>query len=172
MRKTLTFLLLPVLLSASNFAAAEMLFGYVVGITNGDTITLMEGVNLERRIRIGGIEVPEKGPLSDRAKQNLETLALGKAAAVEWSRVDRHGHIIGKVTVDGRDVALRQIEAGLARSGTRGKEPSEHNRSLYEDAEKQARAAGLGLWGDPLSVPPSAYRQHAAIAQSRQIQIH
>lgn len=114
MQKALSFALLLVLVLISKLAAAEMLFGYVIGISDGDTITLLEGSDLQHKIRIGGIDVPEKAqPFGERAKQNLTALALGKPAAVEWSRLDRHGRIIGKVTVDAHDLGLRQIEAGL-----------------------------------------------------------
>jgi endonuclease YncB( thermonuclease family) len=168
MPKTCSFVLLSILLLVSKLAAAETFFGYVVGVPEGDVITVLEGSSVYHKIRISGIDTPEKAQgLADRSKQNLTALAFGKPAAVQWSKLDRYGRILGKVTVDGHDLGLQQIEVGLAWCNDSLKEQSERDRANYEDAENQARAAGLGLWGEAHSAPPSNYRHHASFRRDR-----
>ena len=62
-------------------ASAETLTGRVVGIADGDTITVLDTSNQQHRIRLNGIDAPEKKQaFGSRAKQNLSSLAFGKDA--------------------------------------------------------------------------------------------
>ena len=101
--------------TASCPSRAPRLSPRVVGVSDGDTITVLDSYNQQHRIRLYGIDAPEKKqPFGSRAKQNLSSLAFGRGATVEWSKTDRYGRIVGKVTVSGEDVGLRQLQAGLA----------------------------------------------------------
>jgi endonuclease YncB( thermonuclease family) len=153
-------LLLLSLALLAPLACAETLTGRVVGIADGDTITVLDTSNQQHRIRLNGIDAPEKKqPFGSRAKQNLSSLAFGKDARVEWSKLDRYGRIVGKVIVDGQDVGLQQVQAGLAwwyRQYAR--EQSPQDQVNYARAEEAARLARLGLWSDAQSIPPWEYR--------------
>ena len=86
-------------------------------------------------------------------------LAFAKYAVVEWTKPDRYGRIIGKVTVDGQDVGLQQIEAGLAWWYRRyAREQSPVGQVTYARAEDGARIARVGLWQDSQALPPWEYR--------------
>jgi endonuclease YncB( thermonuclease family) len=86
---------------SSSSLAAETLAGRVVAIADGDTLTILDSSNEQHRIRLSGIDAPEKKqPFGSRAKQNLSSLAFGKDALVEWSKLDRYERIVGKVTVN------------------------------------------------------------------------
>ncbi len=141
---------------------AETISCRVVGIADGDTLTILDSSNQQHRVRLSGIDAPEKKqPFGSRAKQNLSALAFGKGATVEWSKLDRYGRIVGKVTVNGEDVGLQQLQAGLAwwyRQYAR--EQSPQDRASYSQAENEARMARVGLWGDSQSVPPWEYRHN------------
>src|SRR5205809_7677793 len=59
-------------------ALAENFTGRVVGISDGDTITVMHNGRGEK-IRLFGIDCPENGqPFSSRAEQFISSLAFGK----------------------------------------------------------------------------------------------
>ncbi len=139
---------------------AESLAGRVVGIADGDTLTILDSSNQQHRIRLSGIDAPEKRqPFGSRAKESLSALAFGKGATVEWSKRDRYGRIVGKVTVNGEDVGLQQLQSGLAwwyRQYAR--EQNAQDRAIYAQAEDAARATRLGVWSDPQAVPPWEYR--------------
>jgi endonuclease YncB( thermonuclease family) len=83
---------------------AQTLSGRVVGIADGDTLTILDTSNQQHRIRLNGIDAPEKKqPFGSRSKQNLAALAFAKHAVVEWTKPDRYERIVGKMIVDGQE---------------------------------------------------------------------
>ena len=95
-------------LSAQTFTAK------VVGVHDGDTITVYDGRE-QTRIRLDGIDCPETGAdFSNRAKQLTSDLVFGKQVHLEGKETDRYGRLVARVIVDGRDVSLALVEAGLA----------------------------------------------------------
>jgi endonuclease YncB( thermonuclease family) len=72
---------------------------------------------------------------------------------IEWSKHDRYGHIVGKVTLDGRDVCLvEQVRAGMAwHYKYYQNEQTLEDQKLYAEGEDSARSAKIGLWVDPRS---------------------
>ena len=89
--------------------AQERFAGRVVGITDGDTISVMrEGRSV--RVRLEGIDCPEKGQDSgQRAKQFTSDMAFAKDAVIEVRDVDRYGRLVARVNVDGEDVSLALV---------------------------------------------------------------
>lgn len=148
-------------------AHAATLEGRVVGITDGDTVTVLVD-RREVKVRVAGIDAPEKKQaFGQRSKEHLSDCAFGKAVSVEWSKTDRYGRTIGKVTVDGVDCGLRQVQDGLAwHYKAYAKEQSATDRGSYADAEFQAVARKAGLWSDPHPTPPWEFR-HPASANHR-----
>jgi len=78
-----SLLILSVLLIGA--AHADTLTGRVVGITDGDTITLLDADRQQHKIRLQGIDAPEKAqPFGQRSKQNLSRMVFGKNVRVDW----------------------------------------------------------------------------------------
>jgi endonuclease YncB( thermonuclease family) len=76
--------------------AADLL-GRVVGVSDGDTITVLDTNHFDHRIRLAGIDAPEKSqPLGERAKQSLWRADYGRDVRVEWDRRDRYGRACGQ----------------------------------------------------------------------------
>lgn len=140
-------------------AGANTLEGKVVGITDGDTITVLIDRH-EIKIRVAGIDAPEKRqPFGQRSKEHLSDCAFGKSVAIEWSKTDRYGRTIGKVLSSGVDCGLRQIQDGMAwHYKAYAKEQTAKDRAAYSEAESQARASKAGLWSDLHSTPPWEFR--------------
>ena len=114
----LTALLLAALLAGNAFAATFA--GRVVGIHDGDSITVLDATKTQYKIRLAAIDAPElKQAFGAASKKNLSALVYDVDVAVEWSKRDRHKRIVGKVLVDeiGADCALRSclksLDAGL-----------------------------------------------------------
>jgi endonuclease YncB( thermonuclease family) len=147
---------------------AETLVGKVVGITDGDTITVLDDANRQHKIRLSGIDAPEKDQeFGSRSKQNLSELVYGKNVSVEWSKTDKYGRTLGKVLVDGKDVNLSQVKAGLAwHYKAYENEQSQEDRQAYADAENNARAKRIGLLSSGQATPPWDYRHGKAPASS------
>ena len=141
-------------------AHAENITGRVVGVADGDTVTVLDSDKVQHKIRLSGIDAPEtKQPFGNRSKESLSELAFGKTVNVETEKRDRYGRQIGKVLVNGRDVNLVQVERGMAwfyRLYQR--EQSPNDRRLYEAAETAAKADKRGLWRDANPVPPWEFR--------------
>lgn len=132
--------------SHSDERAPDLLVGKVVGVTDGDTLTLL--VDREQvRIRLAQIDAPEKGqPFGKRAKSELSRMAFGKQARVEIVDVDRYGRTVGEVHIDGLHVNLEMVRLGYAWAYT------EYARSTeIIDLEDEARREQRGLWRLPLS---------------------
>lgn len=155
-------------------ALAAELSGRVVAISDGDTITVLDNAKTQHKIRLMGIDAPEKAqPFGNRSKQNLSYLVYDKPVSVEWTKHDRYGRIVGKVMVSssdtcpeareecakGLDAGLAQITAGLAWHYKQyAKEQTPEDRERYAFAEKEAKAKRAGLWRDKNPVPPWGWR--------------
>ncbi len=121
--------------------AAEIFTGRVVGVSDGDTISVMRDGHAVR-VRLEGIDCPENSQdFGQRAKQFAAALVFQKTVTVDVRDVDRYGRLVGRVFVDGRDVSLALVQAGLAWHYKRYSD-----EAALGDAEQQARAVEQGLW--------------------------
>lgn len=95
-------------------------------------------------------------------------MVFGKTVTVEWVKRDRYGRVLGRVLLDGQDINLAQLKAGLAwyyRAYESDIEPA--RRKPYADAEAEAKAAKRGLWTDPNPQPPWDFRRTGAATVTR-----
>ena len=116
------YLLAACLLIAQLTCAAE-LTGVIVGISDGDTLTVLVD-KTPYTIRLAGIDAPEsRQTFGQASKQHLSALAYKKAVTVLWDKKDRYGRIVGKVLVGGMDICLAQIKVGLAWHYTPARSP-------------------------------------------------
>src|SRR5262245_6273988 len=132
--------------------------GRVVGVSDGDTITVMHQGRGER-VRLYGIDdAPERGqPFSNRAKQFVSDLCYHEEVRVEVKGQDRYQRTIAEVILpDGRILNYEIVKAGLAWWFRRyaPKDPT------LEGLEFQARQARRGLWSDRDPVPPWEFRRN------------
>jgi micrococcal nuclease len=139
---------------------ADTFAGRVVRVLDGDTVEVLDADNSLHRVRLAGIDAPEKAqPFGNRAKQNILDLVGGQAVEVEWSKLDRYGRTVGKLICAGQDANLAMVSAGLAWWYRQyASEQSPADRGLYETAETKARGEHRGLWTDPAPVPPWNWR--------------
>ena len=93
---------------------ADTLLGKVINVADGDTITLLDDTNTQHKIRLAGIDAPEKRQaFGNVSKQSLADMVAGQSVAVEWVKVDRYGRKVGKVLLAGLDCNLVQVKRGL-----------------------------------------------------------
>ena len=134
--------------------------GKVIDVADGDTITVLDANQQRHKIRLAGIDAPERGQaFGVRSKENLAKWIYAREAIIEALKKDRSGMLAARVFVDGHDAGLEQIRAGLAWwDRTSASEQTRDDRELYELAEKRAREQKLRLWRDPEPVPPWEWR--------------
>lgn len=129
----------------------------VSGHREFDTLRVLDDANVQHKVRLQGIDAPERGqPFGTVARDRLAALTMGKAVAVHDDGRDKWGRTLGRIEVEGQDVNRQMVAEGLAWHYVR-----------YSDdaglaaAEREARAAGRGLWRDREPVPPWEWRATA-----------
>jgi endonuclease YncB( thermonuclease family) len=137
-------LFLGIALAGALFAtptAAIEFVGKVVGVTDGDTLTVLTAQRQQHRVRLSGIDTPERRQAFGQvSKQHLSDLAYDKTVSVVFHKRDRYQRIVGKVLVNGADAGLDQIETGMAWHFKRyEREQLPEDRVAYTRAEETAR---------------------------------
>ena len=128
--------------------------GKVVGVHDGDTLTVLVGQK-QFKIRLDGIDAPELSQSFGRvSKQFASDFAFGKMAEVRVSGIDRYGRTLGEVFILGKSLNEALVAAGLAWHY------KQYSKDLRLAAlELEARKKHLGLWKDPKPLPPWEYRR-------------
>ncbi|GHD55758.1 thermonuclease family protein [Jeongeupia chitinilytica] len=148
-------------------AAGQAIRGTVVGIADGDTLTLLDAERREYRLRLAFIDAPEKAqPYGNVAKQALSDRIYRKVVDAEVIDVDRYQRGVAVIRLDGEDINYAQVKAGLAWHYTRyaGKQ-TQGDFAAYEAALQAARAGRLGLWQQPGAEPPWDFRRNKRAAE-------
>lgn len=132
-----------------------LLLGLVVGISDGDTLTLLTPEKQEVRVRLAEIDAPEKAqPFGQRSKQSLSDLCYMQQARLQVVDTDRYGRAVARVSCAGTDANAAQVSTGLAWVYIKyAKDPA-----LFQ-LQQEARDANRGLWADPSPVPPWDFRK-------------
>ena len=95
--------------------AFSQLTGKVVSISDGDTFTLLTTEQHQIKIRLYGIDRPEKGqPFGNAAKKYLSLLISSKEVQVIDKGLDRYGRTIGMTIVSGTNVNELRLKQGYA----------------------------------------------------------
>ena len=147
----------------------------MIKVADGDTVTILDDLGEKHRIRLTGIDAPEKNqPYGNASTQSLGKLLSGKAVTIEYNKHDRYQRVVGKVLVvpSGEvfcmalncvkkiDAGLEQIKAGLAWHYKKYQgEQSYEDRSLYSEGELEARVKQMGLWKGEDPMAPWEWRK-------------
>jgi micrococcal nuclease len=129
--------------------------GKVVGVQDGDTITVLQN-GRPRRVRLYGIDAPEKSqPFGKRARQFAAKKVFGKVVTVKIkAKAGKYGRVIGEVFVEGRSLNEALVRSGLAwwyrKYARRAK--------VLAVLESEAKRARRGLWSDTKPTPPWVFR--------------
>lgn len=155
-------LIVLLLLALSAHAHAETLTGRVVGVADGDTLTVLDSNKGLTKIRLHQIDAPEKKQdFGQRSKQSLSDLVYGKQVRVEVFDTDKYGRTVGKVWVGGTDANLEQVKRGMAWVYEKYA-----NEPAYFAAERTAKSGRVGLWNQPNPIPPWVFRHPDRAATS------
>ncbi len=140
-------------------ATAEAITGKVVGVHDGDTLTLLvtaDGHKSTDKIRLAEIDAPElHQPWGKKSKQALSALTFQKTVTAKVLSTDRYGRKVADIYADGRwvnEAMVAQGDAWVYRKYNRSQSMLLH--------EKTARKQRLGLWALPAKdqVPPWEWR--------------
>lgn len=163
--KRASLIALAFALAAPLASFAADLTGKVVRVIDGDTFVLLlekpDGTKQQQRIRITSIDAPEETQAFYQvAKDHLGQLIHEHTVKVEPKKTDVYGRTVGKVTMDGNDVGLEQVRAGLAwYARAYASALPLQEQGYYLSAESSARHRREGLWTDANPTPPWAFRK-------------
>lgn len=134
--------------------AAPPFSGKVVGVADGDTLTVLTDAT-PVKVRLAEIDAPEKKQdFGWRAQQSLAALCFGQQAVVLQSKTDFYGRTVARVRCQNIDASLHQVQQGLAWAYT-----AYLTDPGIASAEQLARASALGLWVDAEPTAPWAFRK-------------
>lgn len=131
--------------------------GKVVGIAEGDTLTLLTDKKETVKIRIFAVDAPESGQaFGKNAKEALSRLTFGKRVEFNPENKDRYGRVVSKITLpDGKDAGAEMLRLGMCWwYRDYGKK-----EKTYGELEETARKARVGLWRDKEPVAPWVWRK-------------
>ena len=134
--------------AASPCDAGSCLDAVVVGVTDGDTVTLLMeegGSRYQVRLRLKDVAAPERDrPWGAQSTRALSGKILRRQVRVMTQGKDQYGRMLGRIYLDGRDINREMVREGHAWAFRRHLS----DRSLLE-AERRAQASRAGLWSLP-----------------------
>ena len=134
--------------------ANEILEGRVVGVHDGDTVTLLISGNHQIKVRLAQIDAPELDQaFGQQSKHSLSAMVFNKTSKVEKETIDKYGRTVGTLLVDGLDANKEQVKLGMAWVYRKYL----HDQSLLS-IEQTARQSKVGLWADGNPMAPWDYR--------------
>ena len=130
----------------------DFTIGKVIAIIDGDTYDLLINGNQTVRIRMEGIDAPERGmPFYKVSKNFLGALCFNKQVKfIPTKEPDSHNRLIGFTYLDnGAELSHEMVKAGLAWHFKRFNSDQD-----LSELEIEARNAKLGLWSEINPMPP------------------
>ncbi len=130
----------------------------VIRILDGDTVEIMGKGRKSYKVRLSGLDAPEKKqPYGKKSQQALAKLAFKKIVCVKGVKRDCYGRTIARLYVGNQDINAAMIEQGAAwvyRPYARGSTFT----SFYK-AETMAKNNKIGLWALNKPIPPWEWRR-------------
>jgi endonuclease YncB( thermonuclease family) len=129
--------------------------GVVRHVVDGDTIDVTRVNGEVVRVRLEGIDCPERNqPFSRAATAFTRQLVFEKAVKVAGTTWDQYGRLVARVSIGGEDVSVGLLQAGLAWHFLKYS-----SDRVLAGAESRARQDRRGLWSEASPVPPWVQRR-------------
>lgn len=142
-------LLLPITIFSQTIAK-------VVGISDGDTITVLLEGNIQKKLRLAEVDCPESGqPFGKKAKQFTSDQVFGKQISFVETDTDRYGRTIAKVYYDKE----KYLSAEIIRAGLGWWYHYFSKDKSLGVLQEEAKSRKLGLWQEENALSPWEYRK-------------
>jgi len=104
-----------ILIFSLSVSASDIIEGRVVGVHDGDTVTLLLDGNQQLKVRLAQIDAPELDQaFGQQSKQSLSDMVFNKTIKVEKETIDKYGRTVGTLIVDSLDANKEQVKRGMA----------------------------------------------------------
>lgn len=148
-------LLFPIVL----FCQTQIILGKLIDIDDGDTFTILTADHTQYKIRLNGIDCPEKGQdFGKKAKDYTYQFCAGKTVVAELLSKDKYSRNIANVTVNGINLNSSLVAKGLAWHYTKYS-----NDANLAKLEQEARAKGTNIWSLSNPMAPWIYRHRGEL---------
>lgn len=145
---------LGLLLMAAMQPAEGTWTGRVAGAVDGDTLRVRDEDDVIHKVRIFGIDAPESGqPFGPAARDHLAKTTRDRDVQVTEVAVDDAGRTVARVRMNGNDLALDMLAAGLA-----WYQRDDVEDPALEAEERRAKARTTGLWVEKEPIAPWEWR--------------
>ena len=153
------FLFLTIILTALwtqfSISAERQVECWVVGVSDGDSLTCLLPTKKQFKVRLQEIDAPEKGqPFGKKAKQYLSQLVFKQNVTLSVSGYDRYQRILATVYLQEQNINLEMVKNGMA-----WVYPQYAKNPIYFQAQDFAQQQKIGLWRDPNPVAPYEWRK-------------
>jgi micrococcal nuclease len=129
--------------------------GKAIKIVDGDTFDLLTEEKKTLRIRMNGIDCPErKQDYYQAAKNALSNYIFNKEMSLVTNGHDRNKRVIATIFCNGENINLAMIRSGYAWHYKKYSADTS-----FAEAEKQARLNKKGLWSMNNPVAPWEFRK-------------
>jgi micrococcal nuclease len=127
----------------------QTISGTIVSVADGDTVRARLDSGPTIRVRLEGIDAPERGePFNTQARNATRVMLFNKKVQLKATDVDRYDRLVARIALDGRDSSIELVKAGLACHFTRFV-----NDPLLAQAQLSAQTAGRGFWAAGTAKP-------------------
>ena len=140
----------------------------VLRVVDGDTVHVVNKAGKKFKVRLTGIDAPEKNqPYGLASTYKLTEMLINKWVLLKSKpnngniySIDIYNRVLAKIIYDGKDINLFQVSSGYAWHFKRyQKQQSPLDRELYSEAELNAQKNKLGLWCEKNPVAPWKWRK-------------
>ncbi|HEX8547955.1 MAG TPA: thermonuclease family protein [Cytophagaceae bacterium] len=136
------------------FVALSSFTGRVIRVLDGDTIEVLTDDKKTVRIRLNGIDCPEKNQdFGNVAKEFTSKMVFGKEVEVDSIGTDRYGRTIANIICGSINLNQELVKNGLAWHYVKYSKDQ-----VLAKLEVEARDAKLGLWSMPNPIAPWDFR--------------
>ena len=130
------------------------LSGKVVKVVDGDTITLLTAEKKQIKVRLYGIDAPEKKQAFGEKSRNFLTERVGgRVVEVKKKGVDRYKRLLAVIYFKGSDINAELVKNGYAWAFIK-------YSSDYVALENLAKKNNTGLWRDKNAIAPWEFRKN------------
>lgn len=153
--RKLFFLVFIFVLTACDFET-DKIAGEVIKVADGDTFTVRTITDQRIKIRLYGIDAPERGQdYGSKSRQFLNDLCYGKEVTIEDKGTDQYGRTLGIAYVGDLNINEEMVKNGFAWY---------YNYSVddprLEALEREARDKKLNIWSMKNPISPYEYRKN------------
>ncbi len=168
MVKRSTFLVFLFSVFVSGLSPASDIEGVAERISDGDTMRIKAPDGTKTKVRLAGIDAPEKSqPFGRAAGRRLAALCYGKNVEADFRDFDRFKRTVARVRCNGIDVGRLLIDEGLAWHYLEYAKTQPVDEASRDAAgEAAARENSKGLWSDSSPMAPWDYRKEVRAARA------